>query len=121
MDVARSFWWLITATQRGEQVPPIHIQALLFIKTQPPDDYLLTFFNVKCVFDLLRCSKSLQLLVGNAAMQENRKIEFYDQIYPARNEQSCVDVFCELVRKDNCHCAQFVLPQIDAVYATFGH
>ena len=47
MDVARSFWWLITATRPGEQVPHIHIQALLSVKTRPPNYYFLTFFQCK--------------------------------------------------------------------------
>ena len=47
MDVARSVWWLITATRPGEQVPHIHIRALLSVKTRPPDDYFLTFFGCK--------------------------------------------------------------------------
>ena len=77
--------------------------------------------DVKCVFDLLRCSESLRTIFDNAAVPGNFKLAFYDQIYPARNERSYAEVFCELVGDDDCHRAQLVSSQIDAVNERVGH
>ena len=79
--------------------------------------------DVECVVDLLRCPESLRSIVDNAAAAPaNRKNSIYGQIYPARNERSCADVFCELVGEDGCHRAQLVSSQIDADNArTVGH
>ena len=74
--------------------------------------------DVKCVFDLLGCLKSLRSIFDNVAVPGNHKISIHDQIHPARNERSCADVFCDLVGEDDCHRAQLV---IDAVNATVGH
>ncbi|CAI5729185.1 unnamed protein product [Hyaloperonospora brassicae] len=68
--------------------------------------------------DSTRCSETLRSIFDNAAAPDNLKISIYDQIYPARDERSCADVFCELVGQDNCRREQIVSSQIDAVNAT---
>ncbi|TDH72556.1 hypothetical protein CCR75_003673 [Bremia lactucae] len=65
-----------------------------------------------------RCSETLRSIFLNAVAPNNLKISIHDQIYPAENERSCVDVFCELVGEKDCHRAQIVSSQIDAANAT---
>ena len=61
---------------------------------------------------------SLRSIFGNISAPNGRKNGIFDQIYTAKNERSCADVFCDLVGEDDCHRAQLVIYDVNA---TVGH
>ena len=68
--------------------------------------------------ELFICLISLRSIFKNAAAAFNRNIIIREQIYPAKNERSCADVFCEVMGENDCHRAKLVSSRIDAVNAT---
>ena len=118
MDVARSFWWPITATRPGEQVLHIHNGVLVSVYIRHPDEYLLIFCGLKCVYVLLRYSGSPRSIFVNAAAPDNLKNSIYDQFLSCKVRGLVCRRFCEIVGEDDCHCEQLVSSQIDAVNVT---
>ncbi|KAI9916252.1 hypothetical protein PsorP6_017892 [Peronosclerospora sorghi] len=68
--------------------------------------------------DSTRCSETLRSIFDNAVAPDNIKISIYDQIYLAKNERPCAEVFCELVGDEKCRRLQIVSSPIDAANAT---